>query len=282
MNETNFCIVGLGLIGGSYAQALSKAGKRVTAIDINADSIRYAQENGSIACGADKDFAPLLREADAVVFALYPHTFVEFVREWQSALKPGALITDVSGVKAGVVQPVQAFLREDVEFIACHPMAGREVSGVQYANAAIFENANFIITPTEKNTPRGIGFAKALAAVLGFARVSVLSCEEHDEMIGYVSQLTHAIAVSLMNASDNAHLAQYTGDSFRDLTRIARINEVMWSELFLMNRDNLTEEIDRFCDAMQTLKACLAAGDEAALQQLFITSSKRRAAFDDK
>lgn len=274
------CIVGLGLLGGSYAMGLTRAGCTVSAVDVRAEAIRYALENGLIAAGTAEDPAPLLQKADAVVLGLYPRALVEWLQSHQALFKPGALVTDVCGVKGGIVEEVQGFLRPDVEFIASHPMAGREVSGVEYADCEIFRPANFIIVPTEKNTPRGVAFARALAETLGFAHITQLSPAEHDKMIGYVSQLTHAIAVSLMNATDNTHLAEYTGDSFRDLTRIAKINEQLWSELFLANRENLIAEIDQFAASLAGLRQALANGDEAELRRLFRQSTARRRLFD--
>ena len=276
----NICIVGLGLLGGSYAMGLTRAGCTVTAVDIRAESIRYALDHDLIVEGTADDPAPLLQKADAVVLGLYPQALVEWLRENQAHLKPGALITDVCGVKGGIVETIQEFLRPDVEFIASHPMAGREVSGVEYANCEMFAPANFIIVPTEKNTPRGIAFVQALAEALGFAHITQLSIAEHDKMIGYVSQLTHAIAVSLMNANDNTHLAEYTGDSFRDLTRIAKINEHLWSELFFANKENLIAEIDQFAASLEGLKQALVNDDEAQLKRLFIQSAQRRGLFD--
>lgn len=278
--EKGVLIVGLGLLGGSYAMGLTKKGYRVTAIDQDEAAIAYALEKGIITQGATRNFEALVQSADRMVFALYPHAFVEWVERWRHLFSPGLIFTDVSGVKRAVAEPVQALLPDEVEFIPSHPMAGREVSGVQNATDALFAPANFIITPTEKNTPAGVAFARVLAETLGFAHICTLSPLEHDRMIGYVSQLTHAIAVSLMCASDNTHLAEYTGDSFRDLTRIARINEVMWSELFLANRDVLTAEIDQFTAALQQMKGHLETGDRAALEEMFITSTRRRAAFD--
>ena len=161
-------------------------------------------------------------------------------------------------------------------------MAGRETSSVEHAASVDFAPANFIITPTEKNTPEGIAWARALAETLGFSHICTLTPAEHDHMIGYVSQLCHAIAVSLMCASDNASLAEYTGDSFRDLTRIARINDKMWAELFLWNRGNLIGEIDQFDAALQSLKQALVSGDREGLEAMFRLSTERRAAFDKK
>ena len=204
------------------------------------------------------------------------------MRQYGHLLRPGTMVTDVSGVKRGVVEPVQQALPAGVEFIASHPMAGRETSGIAHSAEVNFAPANFIITPTEKNTPQGIEWCRALAETLGFCRISVLSPAEHDHMIGYVSQLCHAIAVSLMCASDNTELARYTGDSFRDLTRIARINDKMWAELFLWNKDNLISEIDMFSSALQDMRQKLVDDDREGLQEMFRLSTQRREAFDKK
>lgn len=280
MDKMNFCIVGLGLLGGSYAMALTEKGHTVTAVDVREEAIDWARRRGIITEGATDGFEPLLERADAVVICLYPDIAAPWLREHQKHFKPGVLITDVCGVKGHYVDEVQSFLREDAEFIACHPMAGREVSGVEYADCAMFRVANFLITPTAKNTRRGIAFAHALADDLGFARVTELTCAEHDKVIGYVSQLTHAIAVSLMNANDDPHLVDYTGDSFRDLTRIAKINDKLWSELFFANREVLCGEIDAFTASLLDLREKLAAGDEAGLRALFVKSTERRRLFD--
>ena len=280
MEQRNFCIVGLGLLGGSYARGLTEAGCRVTAVDVRGEAIRFALDKGWIAQGTTEDARLLLEQAEAVVLGLYPHALIDWVRANARFLRPGTLVTDVCGVKQAVVGPVQNAMPEGVEFIASHPMAGKEVSGVEYADSAIFRPANFIITPTERNTPRGIAFARQLAETLGFAHIAQLSCAEHDRMIGYVSQLTHAIAVSLMNANGNPRLCEFTGDSFRDLTRIARINEHLWSELFLLNRDALCAEIEQFEASLTDLKEKLQAGDEEGLKDLFRRSTARRAMFD--
>ncbi len=276
-----FLIVGLGLIGGSYARGLKKQGYTVYAIDQNQQSLDYALQEKIIDAGAVWE-PDLLAQADYVIFALYPLTMVEWIKQYQSYLKPGAMITDTSGVKCHIVDAVQENLRADLEFIGSHPMAGKEVSGVQYSDENIFLPANYIVTPTDKNTKKGILFAIELAQILQFYHIAILSPQRHDEMIGFVSQLTHAIAVSLMNCNDTPNLEEYTGDSFRDLTRIAKINEKMWSELFLLNKENLVREIDDFAGALQDLKEKLIQEDVPGLQDLFKESTERRARFDKK
>ena len=273
-------IVGLGLIGGSYAKGLKKHGYTVYAISRGQGTIDYALENGIIDKGTIQEDPELINQADYIIFGLYPHTMIDWIARNQQYFKSGAIITDVCGVKCNVVDVVQDFLRKDVEFIGSHPMAGKEVSGVQYSDDAIFHSANFIITPTEQNTEKGIAFAKELAELLEFHHIAIITPQEHDKMIGFVSQLTHAVAVSLMNTSDNTHLKEYTGDSFRDLTRIAKINETLWSELFFLNKKNLVQEIDDFVAELENLKQKIADEDEEGIKKLFIQSTERRKQFD--
>lgn len=276
----NILIVGLGLIGGSYAEALKRYGFKVTAITRSQRSIDYALAHGMIDDGAAEIRADLVSEADIVVFALYPHIFIEWIEKNQHLFKPGALITDVTGVKGSVVYKVQEILRPDCEFIAAHPMAGREVYGVENATARIFNGANYIVTPTEKNTPDAIETCRELGLLLGFAQVAELSPEEHDEMIGFVSQLTHCIAVSLMTCNDAENIEKFTGDSFRDLTRIARINDEMWSELFMTNQKALLDQMDLFSAQFNKLRNMVATGDVDGMREMMRHSSERRAKFD--
>ncbi|MBP5653165.1 MAG: prephenate dehydrogenase/arogenate dehydrogenase family protein, partial [Lachnospiraceae bacterium] len=170
----------------------------------------------------------------------------------------------------------------DAEFIAAHPMARRELSGVAYSDDRIFRDANFIVVPTDKNTPASIEWCENLGRILGFNRVAVLSPEEHDEMIAFVSQLTHCIAVALMTCNDNEHLSEYTGDSFRDLTRIAHINEKMWSELFFMNKEPLLREMNRFIDELTEIRTLIENDDAEGLKEKMKLSTRRRERFDRK
>lgn len=278
--DMKILIVGLGLIGGSYAEALSKKGYEVGAIDQKQEAIDFALHKGYIASGktsVDKDY---VGKFDIVVFALYPHAFVEWIEKYQNCLKSGAIVTDVTGVKGGVVCDVQNALRKDVEFIAAHPMAGRECSGVENANAEIFEGANYIVVPTEKNTQEAIELCKDLGRELGFKHISELSVKQHDETVGFLSHLTHCIAVSLMVCKESGDLADYTGDSFRDLTRIAKINDEMWSELFLLNKDEIVEQMNLFEQHFGKLKECIQNDDREGIREMMRLSTKRRKVFD--
>jgi len=275
-------IVGLGLLGGSYAKALKRFGFHISAITKEQSSIDYALREEIIDDGSTELDESIIGQADLVVFALYPHVFVEWIEKNQQLLKSGALITDVTGVKGSIVYKIQDMLREDVEFIAAHPMAGREVSGVENSTEKMFVGANYIVTPTEKNTPEAIQTCVELGRLLGFSNVATLSPEDHDEMIGFLSQLTHCIAVSLMTCNDKEHMEKYTGDSFRDLTRIARINDLMWSELFVANKEVLLEQMDVFMSEFARLRGMIETEDIDGMRAMMRHSTARRALFDKK
>jgi prephenate dehydrogenase len=275
-------IVGLGLLGGSYAKTLKKFGFHISAITKEQSSIDYAIKENIIDEGSIELDEKIIGQADLVIFALYPHVFVEWIEQNQRLLKSGALITDVTGVKRSIVYKIQSMLREDVEFIAAHPMAGKEVSGVENSSDRMFFGANYIVTPTEKNTPEAISTCMELGRLLGFSNVATLSPEEHDEMIGFLSQLTHCIAITLMTCNDKENMEKFTGDSFRDLTRIARINDLMWSELFISNKDVLLDQMNMFINKFNELKTMLENEDVDGMRSMMRCSTKRRALFDKK
>ncbi|MBQ8533194.1 MAG: prephenate dehydrogenase [Clostridia bacterium] len=280
IKKINILIVGLGLLGGSYAKGLKKLGFYVSAITRSQKTIDYALENGLIDSGTTEVTAEAVGNADLIIFALYPHVFTDWIEKYQAFFKSGAVITDVTGVKGCVVHKVQDMLRDDVEFIAAHPMAGKEVYGVENSDDAIFKGANYIVVPTERNTPEAIELCRNLGEILGFKQVAELSVDEHDQMIAFLSQLTHCIAVSLMCANNTPGLEKYTGDSFRDLTRIARINDEMWSELFLSNKDVLLKEMDRFRTSFNELYDKIKNDDREGMREMMRLSTERRKLFD--
>ena len=275
-------IVGLGLLGGSYAKVLKRFGFHISAITKEQSSIDYAIKENIIDEGSTELDKNMIGQADLVIFALYPHVFVEWIEQNQHLLKSGALITDVTGVKGNIVYKIQDMLRPDVEFVAAHPMAGREVSGVENSTDRMFIGANYIVTPTAKNTPEAIQTCIELGRLLGFSNVTTISPEEHDEMIGFLSQLTHCIAITLMTCNDKKDMEKFTGDSFRDLTRIARINDLMWSELFVANKDVLLEQMNMFMDKFSQLKTMLETENIDGMRAMMRRSTERRALFDKK
>lgn len=280
INDVKFLIVGLGLIGGSYAQALTDLGYEVGAITRTQASIDYAKENKLIAHGTTEVTREYVSQFDVVVFALYPKVLLKWLDTYQNYFKKGAILTDVTGVKCPIIYDIQSMLRDDVEFVGAHPMAGKEVYGVQNADKTIFRNANYIVTPTERNTKEAIETVKQLGKILGFKTIAELSPERHDEMIGFLSQLTHCIAISLMTCKDSERLVDYTGDSFRDLTRIAKINDEMWTELFLLNKNELVSQMDLFIDKFTLLRDSIINEDEEQIKDIMKLSTHRRKFFD--
>ena len=282
IKKINILIVGLGLLGGSYARGLKKLGFTVNAITNDKTSVDFALQNGIIDYGTTKIEPEIIGKADLVIFALYPHTFKEWIKDNQQYFKSGAILTDVTGVKGCIVEDIQNMLRSDVEYIAAHPMAGKEVSGVENSDDAIFKGANYIVVPTEKNTEEAIELCKNLGELLGFKQVAILTVREHDKMIAFLSQLTHCIAVSLMCCNETPGLEAYTGDSFRDLTRIARINDEIWSELFLSNKNDLLEEMERFRTSFDELYEKIKNDDRDGMREMMRLSTERRKLFDKK
>ena len=277
-----FLIVGLGLLGGSYAQVLTEKGYEVYAITRKQSTIDYALEHGMIKAGTTEIDTDMIENADIAVFALYPHIFIEWIEQNGKYFKKGAIITDVTGVKCAIVDKIQALLPEGVEFIGAHPMAGKEVYGIENSNEEMFKGANYIVTPTDKNSREAVETCKELGRILGFGNVTELTPQKHDRMIGFLSQLTHCIAVALMTCNDDANLCQYTGDSFRDLTRIARINEDMWSELFMLNKDILISEMKAFGGELEKLRRAMETDDVETMKKMMRVSTERRAMFDKK
>ena len=278
--DTNILIVGLGLLGGSYAMALTKKGYRVSALTRSQSSIDYALEQGIITQGKTGVDPEMIAKADLIVFSIYPRVLIEWMEENHDLIRPGTVLTDVTGVKGYTVYRVQELLPEGAEFISAHPMAGRECLGVQNATDEIFKNANYLVVPTESNTEEAITLCEELGRELGFARISRISPEKHDEMIAFLSQLTHAIAVTLMCCNDSPELVNYTGDSFRDLTRIAKIDDGMWNELFMCNRDELARQMDIFSETFEKMRRALKEGDTTTMRRMMRTSTERRKLFD--
>ena len=277
----NICIIGLGLVGGTYALALRENPKinKIAAIDINQEAINKAIELGIIDNGGtdSKDFLP---EADLVIISLYPKLILDFIKDNLDNFKKGAIITDAAGVKKSIMDEVNKIPLE-ADFIFGHPMAGREKIGLQYADKNIFKNANYILTKKKKNKSENIATLKEIIYSMGFKNVSEITADAHDEIISFTSQLTHAIAVALVN-SDNMKFDtnRFVGDSYRDLTRIAKINSKLWSELFLENKENLIHKIDAFQEKMEYIKNALLNDDADALEKEFQESTKRRELID--
>ena len=270
----NVAIIGLGIIGGSYAKGLSKAGYNVYGVDKDLKTIEYAKSEGFIIDGSlnASDYLPYV---DLVVIGLYPDDVITFIENNLQYFKKGQVVTDVCGVKTCICKEATRLL-EDSYFVGSHPMAGREKVGVKYSDEKIFAGTNFLMCPIEETNEIAISVVDQMAKDLGFGRIHHITPEFHDEMIAYTSQLTHAIAVSLVNSNSNEDVVKFIGDSYRDLTRIAMINENLWSELFIDNKESLTNQIDNFINELEMLKTAIEGEKIDVLKERFISSKKKR------
>lgn len=270
-------VVGLGVIGGSFTMALKKAGyNEVYGIDTNKESLEKAKRQGLIKDGFISG-EEILKDADFVVISLYPRLIKKFILDNEKNFKDGAVITDTTGIKKLFIEDVINVLPHNIDFIFGHPMAGREKKGIDFASAEVFSGANYIITPVERNKSENLDLVENLVYKLGFKSVRRITPEYHDEMIGYTSQLPHTLAVALVNSDiEGRETGSFIGDSYRDLTRIANINEDLWSELFLGNKENLLKSIESFETELDKIKDAIKSNDKESLRNLFIKSTKRR------
>ncbi len=276
LEDITITVVGLGVVGGSFAEGLKKAGAaKVYGIDNNLETLKKAKKSGIVDEAFENGKIPL-PETDLVIISLYPELLETFILENNEYFKKNSIITDVTGIKGKVLREVKPKLRKDIDFILGHPMAGREKRGIDYADSGVFRNANYILI-TADNKEKNIDLMKEIIEKLGFKNINFLDTEEHDEIIAFTSQLTHAIAVSLINSDDNKYdTNKFIGDSYRDLTRIAKINEDLWAELFLGNKDNLLFMIEKFEKRLDVLKEAVKSEDIETLKKEFRESSRRR------
>jgi prephenate dehydrogenase len=270
-------VVGLGVIGGSFTMALKEAGYNdVYGIDTNEETLVKAKKLGLIKEGFTSG-EEIVKDADLIIMSLYPRLVKKFITDNKDNFKDGAVITDATGIKKMFIGHIVEILPSNIDFVFGHPMAGREKKGIDFATSEVFKGANYILTPVDRNKEENLKLIENLAYEIGFKRVRRINPEYHDEMIGFTSQLPHALAVALVNSDvEGRDTGSFIGDSYRDLTRIANINEDLWSELFLGNKENLLMSIQNFENELDKIKYAIKDNDIESLKELFIKSTKRR------
>ena len=268
-------IVGLGLIGGSYAKGLTKKGYEVYGADIKNETIEYAIKNNYIIDGST-DASLYIPKVDLIILGMYPQAILPFLEAHKSFFNEKQVITDICGIKSSICEEA-TLLALPAKFVGSHPMAGREKVGIMFADEKIFKGkTNFLICPIAGTDEKAVKVVEEIAIALEFGSIHKISPKHHDEMIAYTSQLTHLIAVSLVNAEANDDVYKFIGDSYRDLTRIAMINEVLWSELFLDNKDELLKQVELFEDQIEIMKKAIKENDMHTLKERFISSKVKR------
>lgn len=270
-------IVGLGLIGGSVARRLRGFhNTQIAAYDTDPETLGLAKKDGVIDSGSDKP--SVIEDADFIIMCLYPQLNIDFIRENLGYIKSGAVICDVSGIKGYIIDGVAKILPDDIDFVGAHPMAGREVSGYKNSTDTLFNNASFIITPTAANRPESVALVREFAEYIGCKHVVTTSPEEHDEIIAYTSQLMHVVAAALCDNPMIERSTFFSAGSLRDCTRVAVINEKMWSELFCENSGALCKRIDEMQQSLEKIKNAVEKKDRSELEKIMrhATSQKKK------
>lgn len=260
-------IVGLGLIGGSLARSIKvHTDFEVLGMDINPQTMLQANLLGAIDGTLTEDN---LARCDVVLVALYPAAIVTWITEHQDAFRPGAWVIDCGGVKEAVCTPLNALAQgKPWHYCGGHPMAGREFSGFRYAKDDLFDRASMILTPPRDAGPEVLTWLKDFFLTIGFRRVQFTTPREHDEMIAYTSQLAHVVSSAYVKCPLAQKHRGFSAGSFADMTRVAKLNEDMWTELFFDNRDALLPEINGLIDRLAAYRDALATEDHQAMKQL--------------
>lgn len=263
----NIAVVGLGLIGGSICKALKQnTFHNIMGIDTDKETIAKALEQNAI----DEEITPdRLNEASLTIICLYPEAIVDFVKQNADNFKKGTIVADTCGIKEYVVENCTPILEErGVYFVGTHPMAGREFSGFDYSLPDLYKGASYIITPTENTPSLAVDLLSTLASSMGFGKVVISTPEKHDKVIAYTSQLAHVVSNTYVKSPSLLDFNGFSAGSFQDLTRVAKLNEYMWSSLFMCNKKALLEEIDCFIEHFTQYKIAMEKDDIDALREL--------------
>lgn len=275
MEVKRILVVGLGLIGGSLAMALQGFdGCEV----VGGVRSQRTYDKALDRHAADRlTFHPEeeLPGADVVILCQDPAGIISFLRDNRDRFRPGSLVIDVCGVKTAIAQAARC-LPEGVDFIGCHPMAGKEVSGIENAEPTLFRNTHFIITPGENSSEEHIALLYRMAAYCRFGDVTRTTPERHDELIAYTSQLMHVIAVSVCDGADFFACRGFEGGSFRDCTRVASLDVPMWTQLFTLNAPALTKTVAELEDRMREYRLAIEAGDTEKLSAMLEIAAGRK------
>ena len=262
-------VVGLGLIGGSIARAMARGGHEVYAFDLNADIETFAAIETTAGTLTDE----LVPTCELIVLACYPKACVDWLREHADLVSPDAVVIDTGGVKRSICEPCFEIAREaGITFVGCHPMAGTQFSGYAHSRANMFEGAPMVVCPAPE--VRGVECLalvdrlEGLLSPCGFDKFTVTTPERHDEVIAYTSQLAHVVSNAYVKSPTLPLRQGFAAGSYRDLTRVARLNPTMWCELFLNDADNLSREISTLIDALEQYKGALEDRDAERLTEL--------------
>lgn len=274
-------VIGLGLIGGSLAKALkSRTGHTVLGHDAGETVLCRAQLTGAVDARLDEEG---LSGCDVVILALYPRDALTVLRQIARGIRPGAAVLDTCGVKRAVVPAAQKIAQENgFYFVGAHPMAGIERTGFDYSRQSLFENASMILTPCSDTPIELLGRLKALSLEMGFSHVEITTPERHDRVIAYTSQLAHVVSSAYVQSPAALEHRGFSAGSYRDMTRVATLNEGMWTELFLDNADCLSQELDALIQRLQRFREAIRSNNAEQLCALLRAGREQKAMADGK
>lgn len=276
----NVGVVGLGLIGGSLTKALKENTKHtVYGFDIDKSINSYALMDGTI----DNELNDSnLNECDYLLLSVYPKATVSFLKEKAHLIKKGAIVIDCGGIKRSICQSLYKVAEDnDFIFIGGHPMAGLHHSGYKYSKADLYSGASMILTPESTDNIELLEEVSAFVKSLGFASVTVTSPENHDKIIAFTSQLAHIVSNAYVKSPQAQVHKGFSAGSYKDLTRVAKLNENMWTELFMENKDNLLFEIKHIINALSQYEQALQSSDAEKLKALLKDGSDRKKNIDN-
>jgi len=265
----NILIVGLGLMGCSFAEAFRDLQpKKIYGFDVDQSIVTHTQDSGLIDKGFTEIDSEIVSQCDFIMVCLYLDNAIHFICDNMKIFKKGCIITDIVGIKRKILQSVQQVMRKDIDYIPGHPMAGKEKQGFGYADKEIFKGKNYILTPTEFNHKENIKYVDGIMRAIGFTNIVYTEPEVHDEKIAFTSQLCHVIASSMVDINKDENISNFEGGSFQDMTRIAMINSKMWSELFIANKDKLIYVLDAFTRSIDEFKTLIETEDPNLIKKL--------------
>ncbi len=267
-------VIGLGLIGGSIAKAFKKfTDYTILGCDKNPQVIEKALKQGSI----DEELGDKIGECDIVILGLYPQAAIDYVRENAHKLSKNSIVTDVGGVKEKVCEEIYPIAEEyGFTFIGMHPMAGIEKFGYDYSVADMFRGASLVVTPFENTSADAVNHIVEVFLKLGFGKIQMSSPSEHDRIIAYTSQLAHVVSSAYVKSPAALNHGGFSAGSFKDLTRVARLNETMWTELFMENPKHLSAEIDLIIEHLKEYSDAIKSGDRNRLSELLKDGRKKK------
>lgn len=269
-------IIGLGLMGGSLARRLRGFHDcTIAAYNRSEEALTLAKKDGVIDEGF-QDAGKAMEGADLIILCLYPKLNVEIIKNNLSYIKEGAVITDVSGVKEYVIENITKVLPPTVDFVGAHPMAGREVGGYKSSTDTLYDGASFLITPTKENKPESVALVREMAKYIGCKHIVTTTPAEHDAIIAYTSQLMHVVAVALCDNPMIERSTFFSAGSLRDCTRVAKINEVMWSELFIENKTELVKRIREMEASLEKMAVATENEDRDELERIMVNSREKK------